>query len=67
MYYKTSFLNLKINAEKGDGVALAKQFGISGYPTLLFLDAQGLETKRVVGIATASKLMKMGKEFRHPK
>ncbi len=66
-FFNERFLNLKINAEKGDGLALAKQFGISGYPTLLFLDAQGLETKRVVGIATASKLMKMGKEVRHSK
>ena len=66
-FFNERFLNLKINAEKGEGVALAKQFGISGYPTLLFLDAQGLETRRVVGIATASKLMKMGKEVRHSK
>lgn len=63
-FFNENFLNLKINAEKGEGVALAKQFGISGYPTLLFLNTEGVEAQRVVGIATASKLMKIGKRLR---
>jgi thiol:disulfide interchange protein len=66
-FFNKWYLNLKIDAEKGEGVALAKRFGISGYPTLLFLGTNGKETKRVVGITTASKLMKMGKEVRHSK
>lgn len=67
VFFNKHFLNLKINAEKGEGVALAKRFGITGYPTLLFLDVHGLETKRVVGMATASKLMKIGRELRSSK
>ncbi|MBK6997746.1 MAG: hypothetical protein IPH31_23735 [Lewinellaceae bacterium] len=31
-FFSTSALNLKINAEKGEGVALAKHLGISGLP-----------------------------------
>ena len=63
-FFNENFLNLKINAEKGEGVVLAKQFGINGYPTLLFLDMGGVEAQRVVGIATASKLMKIGRRIR---
>ncbi len=63
-FFNKHFINLKINAEKGDGIALAKQYGISAYPTLLFLNAQGAETKRVVGISTASKLVKIGEKIK---
>ncbi len=59
--FNEKFLNLKVNAEKGDGIALAKEFGISGYPTLLFLDGGGMEQKRLVGITTAKNLIKVGK------
>lgn len=31
---------LKVDAEK-EGAALAKQYGVNGYPTILFLDAKG--------------------------
>jgi len=60
-FFNANFINLKVNAEKGEGVALAREFGVSAYPTLLFLDAQGLEKKRVVGITMAPKLLKIGK------
>jgi thiol:disulfide interchange protein len=60
-YFNEKFLNLKVNAEKGDGIALVKQFGVSGYPTLLFLDGGGVEQKRLVGITTAKNLIKVGK------
>ncbi len=63
-FFNEHFLNLKINAEKGEGIALAKQFGISAYPTLLFLNAKGVEKKRVIGISTVSKLMKIGAKIK---
>ncbi len=53
------FINLKINAEKGEGVALAKQFGVGAYPTLVFLDENGAERERIVGFTTANRLLKM--------
>lgn len=61
-FFNDRFLNLKINTELGEGILLAKEFGVHAYPTLLFLNKQGKETKRVVGIATASKLIKIGRE-----
>ncbi|SKB69009.1 Thioredoxin-like [Parapedobacter luteus] len=47
--YNTSFINYKLDAEKGDGIALAKQYEVAAYPTYLYLDAQGNLLHRAVG------------------
>ncbi|MBD0830624.1 thioredoxin family protein [Aestuariibaculum sp. TT11] len=38
--YNNNFINLKLDAEK-EGEAVAKQYNVTGYPTLLYLDAEG--------------------------
>jgi len=38
--YNKSFVNLKLDAEK-EGKAVAKQYNVTGYPTLLYLDTDG--------------------------
>src|SRR5665213_1495956 len=43
------FVCVKIDAEKGEGIGLAKQYGINGYPTIIFFDEGGKEIDRVVG------------------
>lgn len=48
-----NFISIKIDAEKGEGIALAKQYKISGYPTILFFSADGQELDRVVGYQDA--------------
>jgi thioredoxin-related protein len=52
------FVNLKINAEKGEGIALAKKNGVQGYPTIAFYDAKGKEIDRVVGFQDAEKFLR---------
>lgn len=37
-YYNSTFINLKIDAENGEGVQLAKKFAVRSYPTYLFVD-----------------------------
>lgn len=37
-YYNNTFINLKIDAEDGEGVALAKKYGVRSYPTYAFVD-----------------------------
>lgn len=64
--FNETFLNLKIDAEKGEGVALARQFDIDAYPTMIFLDATGAEQKRIVGLVTASKLRKTAMKLNKP-
>lgn len=37
-FYNSTFVNLKIDAEKGEGIELAKRYGVNSYPTYLFID-----------------------------
>lgn len=37
-FYNTHFVNVKIDAENGEGIDLAKKFAVRSYPTYLFID-----------------------------
>ena len=50
-FYNKNFVCYKIDAEKGEGVQLAKAYNVSGYPTNLFLDgATGKVIFRTMGM-----------------
>jgi thiol-disulfide isomerase/thioredoxin len=38
--YNDNFICYKVDAEKGEGIILAKKFGVSSFPTLLYVDAE---------------------------
>ena len=44
-----AFVSTKFDAEKGEGIELAKKYAVKGYPTMLILDAEGKELGRLVG------------------
>lgn len=60
--FNRNFINLKINAEAGEGIALARRFGVEAYPTLVFLDAKGQMAERVVGLTTPAELRRLGRK-----
>lgn len=37
-FYNTHFVNVKIDAENGEGIELAKRYGVRSYPTYAFVD-----------------------------
>lgn len=37
-FYNTHFINAKIDAEKGEGIALAQKYGVKAFPSYLFID-----------------------------
>ncbi|MBX2925664.1 MAG: thioredoxin family protein [Chitinophagaceae bacterium] len=39
--YNEAFLNYKIDAEKGEGVDIARKYEVSAYPTFLFVNSSG--------------------------
>ena len=43
------YVSLKLNAEKGPGVPVARRYGVKAFPTFLFADADGHEIGRIVG------------------
>jgi thiol:disulfide interchange protein len=64
-YFNANYINVALDAEKGEGFELARQYGIRGYPTLLFLDPSGSVIERAVGFHDAETLIALGKRI-HP-
>lgn len=44
------FVSIKIDAEEGEGVNLAKQYNVTAYPTFIIADTEGKEMGRVLGL-----------------
>ncbi len=61
-YLNKNMLNMKINAEKGNGVNLSVVFNIAAYPTLIFLDFNGNELVRKEGSCSTSDFRRMAEE-----
>ena len=56
--YNEKFINLKIDAEKSeDGIEIAKNYRVQGFPTLLYIDGDGRLIKSLSGFQTADKLI----------
>ena len=56
-YFNPRFISLKCDAEKGDGPALARKYGVRAYPTLVFLDAKGELLYSFAGASDAATLI----------
>ncbi|MCE3294422.1 MAG: Thioredoxin protein [Crocinitomicaceae bacterium] len=62
--FNSKFINLKIEMEKSaDGPNVARAYGVKVYPTLLFIDAQGVLKKQALGLQTADQLLALGKSL----
>jgi thioredoxin 1 len=58
-YFNNHFINYKIDAG-GPSAALGDRYGVTSYPTLLFIDGKGKVMKRHEGPATAAQVLEMG-------
>lgn len=54
--YNAQFLNYKVDAEKGEGVEIARKFGVGAYPTYLYLDTAGYLLQRIVDYTDPASL-----------
>jgi thioredoxin 1 len=61
-FYNGNFINVSIDMEKGQGPALAAQWGIQAYPTLIILNSKGKPVLGTVGFIKADALIKFGKQ-----
>lgn len=59
--FNAHFVNYRIDAEKGEGIELAKKYEVNGYPTHLFIDPK---TEKIVyrGMGTPSNAKEFNKE-----
>ena len=57
-YVNDHVVPIKIDAEKGEGIELARKYGVSGYPTILFMHTNGEEIDRILGFVPAEPFLK---------
>ena len=62
-FYNSTFINVAFDGEQGDGAILAKQYGLTGYPSLLFIDASGKIVTITGGYHSPSELLELGKSI----
>ncbi len=60
-YYNSTFINVSVDAEKGEGVKLAKKFGVRGYPTFVFVNPDGNVALQTSGYRAPDKFLELGK------
>ncbi len=65
-YYNNEFINVKLDMEKGEGIAFAKKYQVRAYPTLLYIDGQGEVVHKSLGSRDADKFLELGKVASDP-
>jgi thioredoxin 1 len=56
--FNKKFINLKIDAEKdADGPDISRTYGVTAYPTLLFINGDGKLVKKLIGKQSEEKLL----------
>lgn len=65
-YYNANFINTKIDMEKGEGIELAKKYGVKAYPTYLFINGDGDVMYRGTGYYEENDFIGIGKEANDP-
>lgn len=57
-YFNEKFVSIRIDMEKGEGPELAKKYpSINGYPSLLFLNNNGMPVKTVLGSRRSAEFL----------
>ncbi|MCG8580130.1 MAG: thioredoxin family protein [Bacteroidales bacterium] len=62
-YFNEHFISYALDAEKGEGIMLARKYKVSGYPTLLFIDGKGKVIARTMGYHNAEELLDVGRQI----
>lgn len=60
-YYNSNFINVSVDGEKGEGIELAKNYGVKGYPTFVFLNQDGSLAYQTSGYHNPEKFLELGK------
>ncbi len=64
-FFNKNFINVQLDGEKGEGLLLARQYQIKGYPTLLFIDGKGKAVVHTAGYRSPEDFLKMGQEIKN--
>lgn len=61
-FYNDNFVNVAIDMEKGQGPALAAEWGLQAYPTMIIFNSKGKPVSGTVGYIRANDLIKFGQQ-----
>lgn len=64
-YYNSTFINVSLDAEKGEGIELAQKYGVRGYPTFVFLNPDGSLAKQSSGYRNPEKFIDLAKSLKN--
>jgi thioredoxin-related protein len=65
-FFNEHFINLKLDMEKGEGVATARKYQVRGYPSFLFLNASGALLHRGIGYQPIQQFMALAQTALDP-
>lgn len=60
-FFNDNFISIKIDCEKGEGPSICGRFGVSAYPTLLFIDGSGKVVQKTMGYRPPESLISEGR------
>lgn len=62
-YFNEHFICVALDGEEPEGSAFVKSYEISSYPTMIFINHDGVEIRRIIGYQTAKQLLKIAQEI----
>lgn len=60
--YNANFVSFKIDAEKGEGIQIAQNYNVGGYPTLIYTDAKGETIEKMTSYLTIEQMQSIGND-----
>ncbi len=62
-FYNKNFVNVAFDGEQGDGVLLMQKYGLSSFPSLLFIDGNEKVVEQTGGYHKPSELLEVGNQI----
>jgi thioredoxin 1 len=60
--YNASFINVAVDGEKGEGIELARKYGVRAYPSLIFVNPKGEIVTYARGYHNPEQFLQLGQE-----
>lgn len=61
--FNKQFINLSIDAEKGEGVSVAQRYQVTAHPLMLVVNSEGKVVKRILGYVNNEQLFSEMKAY----
>lgn len=59
-FYNENFVCVKVDAERGEGISIARRYAVQGYPTLLYVDKDGKVLLKTAGGRSSKDFIDLG-------